>query len=79
LRGVQEEMIGKEKVFAPVKRPRGLKGFVGIVRDKGEVLPRDERAMGRERRFWGWPKESVEGGVPSMPSVVIRAPAPASA
>lgn len=30
---------------------------MGIVRDKEDKLPRDERAVGRERRFWGWPKE----------------------
>lgn len=44
----------------PVKRPRQFRQFVGIVRDKEEKLPRDERAVGRERRFWGWPKEKVE-------------------
>lgn len=46
-------MIGKEKVFPVVKRPRGMKTFIGIVRDKEDVLPRDERALGRDRRFWG--------------------------
>ena len=61
LRGVQEDMIGYEKVFPEVRRPRGLKGFIGIVRDKGDVLPRDERRDGRERRFWGWPQEVDEG------------------
>lgn len=33
--------------------PRGMRRFVGIVRDKADVLPRDERQEGRERRFWG--------------------------
>ncbi|WVO20413.1 54S ribosomal protein L27, mitochondrial [Cryptococcus decagattii] len=44
----------------PVKRPRQFRQFVGIVRDKEDKLPRDERAVGRERRFWGWPKDKVE-------------------
>nr|XP_019051029.1 50S small subunit ribosomal protein L27 [Kwoniella bestiolae CBS 10118]OCF29959.1 50S small subunit ribosomal protein L27 [Kwoniella bestiolae CBS 10118] len=47
--------------LAPVKKPRQLKQFVGIVADRSESLPRDERSRGRERRFWGWPKESVRG------------------
>ncbi|WWC65226.1 mitochondrial 54S ribosomal protein bL27m [Kwoniella dejecticola CBS 10117] len=42
-----------------VKKPRQLDQFVGIVADKEERLPRDERNRGRERRFWGWPKEKV--------------------
>ncbi|WWD20750.1 54S ribosomal protein L27, mitochondrial [Kwoniella shandongensis] len=47
----------------PVKRPRQLRQFVGIVKSREDKLPRDERQVGRERRFWGWPKEksSVEG------------------
>lgn len=44
----------------PVKRPRQFRQFVGIVRDREDKLPRDERAVGRERRFWGWPKDKVE-------------------
>lgn len=43
-----------------VKRPRQFRQFVGIARDREDKLPRDERAVGRERRFWGWPKEKVE-------------------
>ena len=46
-------MIGREKVFPDVKRPRGRKTFIGIVREKKDVLPRDQRAVGRDRRFWG--------------------------
>ncbi|WVO17517.1 54S ribosomal protein L27, mitochondrial [Cryptococcus depauperatus] len=47
--------------LAPVKRPRQLRQYIGVVRQKDEQLPRDERALGRERRFWGWPKEkSIE-------------------
>jgi hypothetical protein len=41
----------------PVKRPRGLRQYVGIVRDREDKLPRDESRDGRDRRFWGWPKE----------------------
>ncbi|RSH86935.1 60S ribosomal protein L27 [Saitozyma podzolica] len=44
----------------PVKRPRGMRQYVGIVRDREERLPRDATVEGRDRRFWGWPKE-VEG------------------
>lgn len=44
----------------PVKRPRGMRQYVGIVRDREERLPRDVAVEGRDRRFWGWPKE-VEG------------------
>ena len=40
------------KEFPMVKFPRGLKRYVGIVRHKDEVLPRDEREEGRERWFW---------------------------
>ena len=50
-------MIERVKAWPDVKRPRGLKGFIGIVRSKEEVLPRDERSLGRERMFWGLPKE----------------------
>lgn len=44
----------------PVKKPRGLRQYVGIVRDKEDRLPRDERVDGRDRRFWGWPKQVQE-------------------
>lgn len=42
----------------PVKRPRSLRQYVGIVREREEKLPRDVQAEGRDRRFWGWPKEA---------------------
>lgn len=45
----------------PVKRPRGLRQYVGIVRSREDRLPRDEAREGRDRRFWGWPKEVAEG------------------
>jgi large subunit ribosomal protein L27 len=44
----------------PVKKPRSLRQYVGIVRDKEDRLPRDERVDGRDRRFWGWPKQVQE-------------------
>ncbi|ORX40974.1 ribosomal L27 protein-domain-containing protein [Kockovaella imperatae] len=44
---------GAPKIFPPVKKPRGMKRYIGVVRNKDEVLPRDERALGRERYFWG--------------------------
>jgi large subunit ribosomal protein L27 len=37
-----------------------MRQYVGIVRDREERLPRDVAVEGRDRRFWGWPKE-VEG------------------
>ncbi|KAL1412668.1 54S ribosomal protein L2 mitochondrial [Vanrija albida] len=43
-----------------VNKPRGVRTFIGIVREKSDTLPRDERAQGRERRFWGWPKDGAE-------------------
>ncbi|WRT70743.1 ribosomal protein L27 [Kwoniella shivajii] len=43
--------------IAPVKKPRQMSQFVGIVSKREEKLPRDEVSRGRERRFWGWPKE----------------------
>lgn len=43
-----------------VNNPRGMRQYIGIVREKTDKLPRDERAQGRERRFWGWPKEAAE-------------------
>lgn len=67
LRGVQAEMVGREKVWPAVKRPRGRKAFIGITRTREEELPRDERRDGRERRFWGWPKEDG-GGVGQVAS-----------
>ncbi|KAK8850568.1 54S ribosomal protein L27, mitochondrial [Kwoniella newhampshirensis] len=45
------------KDLPPVKRPRQLRQFVGIVKSREDKLPRDERKLGRERRFWGWPKD----------------------
>lgn len=51
---------GREKALPPVKRPRALRQYIGIVKDREEKLPRDVKASGGERRFWGWPKE-VEG------------------
>jgi large subunit ribosomal protein L27 len=44
---------GSSKSWPDVNMPRGMRRFVGIVRDKADVLPRDERQEGRERRFWG--------------------------
>lgn len=46
-----------------VKRPRALRQYIGIVRDRADRLPRDERAKGRDRRFWGWPKEVAASAV----------------
>ena len=51
--GTKERLEWKEKEFAPVKRPRGTKAYIGIAEDVNESLPRDERGRGRERRFWG--------------------------
>jgi large subunit ribosomal protein L27 len=50
-------------IAPPVKRPRGLRQYVGIVRSRNEKLPRDEVSVGRDRRFWGWPKEVKEGAI----------------
>ncbi|BEJ15047.1 hypothetical protein CspHIS471_0408140 [Cutaneotrichosporon sp. HIS471] len=47
----------KDAARPNVNKPRGVKQFIGIVRAKEDALPRDERALGRDRRFWGWPKE----------------------
>ena len=47
-------------VAPPVKRPRSLRQYVGIVRSREDRLPRDESSVGRDRRFWGWPKEMKE-------------------
>jgi hypothetical protein len=58
--GSRERVEWREKEFAPVKRPRGTKAYIGIVSSKEQSLPRDERAEGRERRFYGAEKE-VEG------------------
>ena len=41
-----------------VKRPRGLRKFIGIARTREEKLPKDEQAEGRDRRFWGMPIRS---------------------
>ncbi|WVR08654.1 ribosomal protein L27 [Kwoniella sp. DSM 27419] len=54
--------------LAPVKRPRQLDRFVGVVRDRQESLPRDERSQGRERRFWGWPRDKAEAAEPAQPA-----------
>lgn len=58
------EQAAKDAARPQVNKPRGVKQFIGIVRTKEEALPRDERALGRERRFWGWPKEQAEVGLP---------------
>jgi large subunit ribosomal protein L27 len=58
-----EEYIPSEissTAVSPVKRPRGLRQYVGIVRSREDRLPRDEAREGRDRRFWGWPKEVAE-------------------
>lgn len=39
-----------------VKNPRQLRRFIGITKDREEVLPRNQNLVGRDRRFWGWPK-----------------------
>lgn len=44
--------LSEPKEFAPVKFPRGVKRYVGIVKNPEDILPRDERVEGRERRFW---------------------------
>lgn len=49
----------KDAARPDVNMPRGVRQFVGIVRNKEDALPRDERAVGRERRFWGWPREDL--------------------
>lgn len=53
--------IRPKREFPDVKKPRGLRRYVGVVKDKEEVLPRDMRGEGRDRRFWGWPTEEFEG------------------
>lgn len=59
-----EAQAAKDAARPDVNRPRGVKQFIGIVREKTDTLPRDERAMGRDRRFWGWPKAGdVQGAV----------------
>ncbi|KAI9637106.1 putative 60s ribosomal protein l27 [Dioszegia hungarica] len=52
------QQAGRELALAPVKRPRGLRQYIGIVKDRDEKLPRDVKSSGGERRFWGWPKEA---------------------
>ena len=44
------------KIFPPVRLPRGVKRYIGIVQEKDDVLPRDQRAEGRDRHFWGFDK-----------------------
>jgi large subunit ribosomal protein L27 len=34
-----------------------MRQYVGIAREREERLPRDVTVDGRDRRFWGWPKE----------------------
>lgn len=49
----EAQEILKELRFAmnPVKRPRGLRQYIGIVKKREDKLPRDVTALGRERRF----------------------------
>lgn len=49
----------KDAARPDVNMPRGMRQYVGIVRSREESLPRDERAVGRERRFWGWPRDDL--------------------
>ncbi|WOO82055.1 54S ribosomal protein L27, mitochondrial [Vanrija pseudolonga] len=67
-----EAAAAKDALRPQVNKPRGVRQYVGIVREKTDTLPRDERAVGRERRFWGWPKEAAEEtfavGTPPTPS-----------
>lgn len=57
---VTSEIAARNLRNAAVNKPRGMRQFVGIVRSKDERLPRDEEAVGRDRRFRGWPKEPKE-------------------
>lgn len=59
--GASDVQMQALQSLPPVKRPRSLRQYVGIVRDREERLPRDTSVQGRERRFWGWPKEGSEG------------------
>ena len=49
----ESEELLKELKYAmiPVKRPRGLRQYIGIVRNQEDTLPRDVSSLGRERRF----------------------------
>jgi len=54
----------KDAARPNVNKPRGVRQYIGIVREKSDTLPRDERAVGRDRRFWGWPKAAdVDGEI----------------
>lgn len=53
---VTSEIAASNARNAAVNKPRGMRQYVGIVRSKEDRLPRDEEAVGRDRRFWGWPK-----------------------
>ncbi|WVQ85858.1 54S ribosomal protein L27, mitochondrial [Cryptococcus sp. DSM 104549] len=53
------EQTGPVNVPA-VKRPRQLRTYVGVTSKREDKLPRDERLEGRNRKFWGWPKEKAE-------------------
>lgn len=55
----------KDAARPDVNLPRGVRQYIGIVKNKADTLPRDERSTGRERRFWGWPKEEISQAPPS--------------
>ncbi|ORY31236.1 ribosomal L27 protein-domain-containing protein [Naematelia encephala] len=55
----QTPSAGKSsKDFAMVQFPRGMDRYIGIARFRHETLPRDQRDQGRDRRFWGVPKNT---------------------
>lgn len=56
---ITSEIAERNLRNADVNKPRGMRQYVGIVRSKDERLPRDEEALGRDRRFRGWPKEDA--------------------
>lgn len=53
---ITSSIAARNRTNADVKKPRGMRQYVGIVRTKEERLPRDEEALGRDRVFRGWPK-----------------------
>ncbi|EJT49859.1 60s ribosomal protein l27 [Trichosporon asahii var. asahii CBS 2479] len=64
---ITSAIAARNRGNADVKKPRGMRQYVGIVRTKEERLPRDEEAVGRDRVFRGWPKETPEtADVPSV-------------